>query len=66
MNRKTAYKIAIKELIEARRKFAFDHNLGMMYPATRNELAEKKYERITQAISILEQERDHKQMEMQL
>ena len=64
MKRKTAYKMAIDSLTEARRKFAFDHNLATYHPAAVNEKATKKYQRITEAIEILENEMEHKQMEL--
>lgn len=59
MKRDTAYKIAIDTMIEKRRKFAFDYHMAV------SEIAIKKYERINQAIEILEAEKDHKQLEME-
>jgi hypothetical protein len=57
IQRKTAYKIAIDALIDKRRKlYTFGYHLAEFYPATENKNVAKNYERITQAIEILEAE----------
>jgi hypothetical protein len=62
MKRETAYKIAIEAIKDKRQHVAFDHCLASAYAAAKNKRASKHYERFTQAIEILEAERDHKQM----
>lgn len=64
IKRETAYKMAVEALIEARRKFAFDYNINRLYPGASNVNAIKNYDRITEAIGILETEKEHKQMEL--
>ena len=64
MKRKTAYKIAIEALNENRRKFAFDHNLATYFPVAINATATKNYQRISQAMKILEAEMNHEQSNM--
>ncbi len=65
MKRKTAYRIAIEAMEDKqRRNYAFDHNLGLVFPAAVNESATKNYLRITEAIETLEAERDHQQLDL--
>ena len=70
MKRETAFKIAIEALEEKQRKYyAFDHHMHLMlakagYPDEAGLSAHKNYVRISQAIEILEAERDHKQLDL--
>ena len=64
IKRETAYKMAIEALTKERRTIAFDHHIATYFPATKNEKIVKKWQRYTDAIAILEAERDHKQMEL--
>ena len=64
MKRETAYKIAIGAIEQVQRKYAFDHNLAMMYDSIKNEGATTQYKRYSEAIKILEAERDHKQLDL--
>jgi hypothetical protein len=64
MQRKTAYKMAIEALQKQQRKYAFDHNLALIFEATRNEGVEKNWQRYTEAISIIENEMEHKQLDL--
>jgi len=65
VNRETAYKIAIEALSEKRRRYySFDYNINQLYPGISNETQVKNYERITEAIRILDAEKEHKQLEL--
>jgi hypothetical protein len=64
IKRETAYKMAIEALRKQQRKLAFDYNLPTYFPATNDEKKNKKYQRYEEAISILEKEKEHKQLEI--
>jgi hypothetical protein len=56
--------MAIEALRKQQRKLAFDYNLPTYFPATNDEKKNKKYQRYEEAISILEKEKEHKQLEI--